>query len=329
MNNNLFYNLFKKSKNDIDCVKKQIDSLKKSKCIIDNCDNNNNIIMHISLRDNIITKIKQDTIFNDKYTILKTFKNDQNKGIFLIKDRYTEKKLICRAKIKSNVSKNEELIIDRLIDYNCSNISNYKNIFEIDNIICIIVEYIKGYTFKDILINNINIDICDLLYKSLISLKSIHDIGIIHCDLKPDNIILTDDFNVKIIDFDLSVIGNYTSDNIFGTENFLSPETYNLGMYTEKSDIWALGIIFYNILTKENSASYTVNLNHSSSNLFRKNEFKHIDFDLESFDNCKITPIIKKMLEYDPDNRPNAMECIKEFEIIFYSNIKCNNKLYT
>ena len=80
-----------------------------------------------------------------------------------------------------------------------------------------------------------------------------HDQGIVHRDLKPDNIIFDEDHGetIKLIDFGLSHHTSQcsaTSDQIVGTPEYLAPEVIR-GSYTEKCDMWSIGVILYVMLS--------------------------------------------------------------------------------
>ena len=75
-------------------------------------------------------------------------------------------------------------------------------------------------------------------------------LGISHSDLKPANILIDDDFNIKITDFGTSRIWNLNSKRVKGTEKYLSPEMFNklmkkcddLEINLQKSDLFSVGL---------------------------------------------------------------------------------------
>lgn len=85
-------------------------------------------------------------------------------------------------------------------------------------------------------------------------LHSIHSCGVIHRDLKPSNIMFREDDSLAIIDFgiskEISVVEEITSDNmVMGTVGYMSPEAGQGKTVDIRSDIYSLGIIFYEMLT--------------------------------------------------------------------------------
>src|SRR5699024_12773804 len=80
-----------------------------------------------------------------------------------------------------------------------------------------------------------------------------HANGLVHRDIKPQNILMDEYGNVKITDFGIAVALSATSltqtDSILGSVHYLSPEQARGGMATRKSDIYGLGIVVYALLT--------------------------------------------------------------------------------
>ena len=152
--------------------------------------------------------------------------------------------------------RSEATIISQINHPNIISIHDFGDIFGRQYMV---LEYIYGNTL-DYLMNDIN----ELSYKSKINiimqictaLDFIHSIGIVHRDLKPSNIML-ENKKIKLIDFGLAHLkefNNFTDlDTINGTIGYMSPE--QCGMINqnidEKSDLYSLGIIFYQILTGE------------------------------------------------------------------------------
>ena len=81
-------------------------------------------------------------------------------------------------------------------------------------------------------------------------LRFLHSKNIIHRDVKPENILMTADYRIKLADFGVSKMVNecftqaHTS---IGTLTYMSPEVYLHRPYNKKCDIWALGLILYEV----------------------------------------------------------------------------------
>ena len=85
--------------------------------------------------------------------------------------------------------------------------------------------------------------------KILITVQSMHKNGVYHRDLKTQNILLNSEFNPIISDFGFSTITKSNLKQFLGTFNYVAPEIYDLSYDGEKVDIFALGVILFNLVT--------------------------------------------------------------------------------
>lgn len=136
----------------------------------------------------------------------------------------------------------------------------FKNEFGIKQYV-IVMEYFKGKTLKKILQNQLSLEQKLCIFRSILQgVKDLHHTvveshGIIHRDLKPDNILVDDKLQVKIIDYGLSRIIDFSSITStgarLGSPLYMSPEQIKDSRRIDyRSDIYALGIILYEMLTK-------------------------------------------------------------------------------
>ncbi|MFH0736370.1 MAG: bifunctional serine/threonine-protein kinase/formylglycine-generating enzyme family protein [bacterium] len=138
-----------------------------------------------------------------------------------------------------------------------ANISAFFNFFEEQNYSYVVLEYVQGKTLKEIIKQTGAIEekrALNIFRQMLEGIGFAHQKGIIHCNLKPENIMLDFKDNVKIMDFGLAKIpGNRvtikTAINM-GTLYYLSPEQIKAEKNIDRrSDIYSLGTILYEMLT--------------------------------------------------------------------------------
>ena len=121
----------------------------------------------------------------------------------------------------------------------------------------LVMEYLPGITLRDLLqeygslTSQQTIDITEAV---LSGLAAAHKAGIVHRDLKPENVLLADDGRIKIGDFGLARAASAntaTGAALLGTIAYLSPELVTRGVADTRSDIYAVGIMMYEMLTGE------------------------------------------------------------------------------
>ncbi|MHA6668292.1 Stk1 family PASTA domain-containing Ser/Thr kinase [Homoserinimonas sp. A447] len=121
----------------------------------------------------------------------------------------------------------------------------------------LVMEYLPGITLRDLLAEHqvlTTVQAMDILEAVLSGLAAAHKHGIVHRDLKPENILLADDGRIKISDFGLARAAHAntaTGNALLGTIAYLSPELVTRGVADTRSDIYAIGIILYEMLAGE------------------------------------------------------------------------------
>lgn len=118
-----------------------------------------------------------------------------------------------------------------------------------------VMEYLPGITLRDLLKDygkltpEQTLDIMDAVLRGL---AAAHEAGIVHRDLKPENVLLADDGRIKLGDFGLAratTANTATGQALLGTIAYLSPELLTRGVADARSDIYAVGIMLYEMLT--------------------------------------------------------------------------------
>lgn len=136
------------------------------------------------------------------------------------------------------------------------NIVSIYDVGEEDNILYIVMEYVDGPTLKEYVMNNGPLQVeeaLDIMEQLTSAIQHAHETGLIHRDIKPQNVLIDRNGKVKITDFGIAVALSATAltqtNSVLGSVHYLSPEQARGGKATKLSDIYSLGIVFYELLT--------------------------------------------------------------------------------
>ena len=95
-------------------------------------------------------------------------------------------------------------------------------------------------------------DVVEIIYKCAKALHYSHGRGVIHRDIKPSNVMLTNDNDVRIIDFGIAIVSDSEVsriEGIAGSPSYMSPEQVQSEELTPRSDLYSLGAVLYELLT--------------------------------------------------------------------------------
>lgn len=179
----------------------------------------------------------------------------------LIRDNKTQQLFVSKTILTSNLpsqelfrSQQEAQLLNKLQH---PNIVSYKTSFTEYNKFIIIMEYCQQGDLSKFLKTNLETNtyfpeqtVVNWFWQLVYALEFIHSKNILHRDIKSSNIFLTQDGILKLGDFGISKILSSTCDvaqTMVGTPLYMSPELCQQNSYAKKSDIWALGCVFYEI----------------------------------------------------------------------------------
>ena len=136
------------------------------------------------------------------------------------------------------------------------NIVRVYNVSFGDRLQYIVMEYVDGITLKEYIEQQGVINWKEAVHftgQILAALQHAHDKGIVHQDIKPQNIMLLQDGTIKVTDFGIArfsrMDSNTTSENAIGSVHYISPEQARGEMTDDKADIYSVGVVMYEMLT--------------------------------------------------------------------------------
>lgn len=136
------------------------------------------------------------------------------------------------------------------------NIVSIYDVGEEDSLYYIVMEYVNGQTLKQYIQQSTPLRVeeaLDIMMQLTSAISHAHQNHIIHRDIKPHNILIDREGNVKITDFGIAMALSATSitqtNSVLGSVHYLSPEQARGGMANRKSDIYSLGIVMFELLT--------------------------------------------------------------------------------
>lgn len=155
-----------------------------------------------------------------------------------------------------------------------------------------------------------------LLCQTLDAMAYMHNKGVIHQDMKPANIIVLENDRIKISDFGIArldhldgTIGQTHTKNITGTPSYMSPERLMGQTVNERSDLFAIGVILYELLTLEKPFPGK-EINHIVRRILNEPFKKISTFNLNL--PTQLDPLLEKALAKRPANRFQSAELFRE-----------------
>jgi len=198
-----------------------------------------------------------------RYRILKRLGEGGMADVFLSQDELLNREVAIKV-LRGNLSLEPVSVLRFQREANSASALTHPNIVEIYDVgeenghHYIVMEYIRGRTLKQLIQQRGALEINEALaiMDQLISaVAEAHKNNIIHRDIKPQNVLIKDDGTVKITDFGIATVSDSLqltqTDTVLGSVHYLAPELARGESATFQSDIYSLGICFYELLTGE------------------------------------------------------------------------------
>ena len=198
---------------------------------------------------------------NDRYEIIRSIGEGGMANVYLGYDTILDRNVAIKV-LRGDLSNDEKFVRRFQREALSASSLSHPNIVEMydvgedDGLYYIVMEYVEGKTLKQLLKKRGSLTISeaiDIMLQITDGIAHAHDSYIIHRDIKPQNIMIQDDGQIKITDFGIAMALNSTqltqTNSVMGSVHYLPPEQASGKGSTIKSDIYSIGIIFYELLT--------------------------------------------------------------------------------
>lgn len=267
-------------------------------------------------------------ILNNRYELIEKVGVGGMAIVYKAKDLYL-KRIVAVKILKEQYVEDQEFIKKFVVEAqsvaNLNNI-NIVRIYDVGQHISdgrtlnyIVMEYINGKTLSDLIKENGRLNskaVVNISKQIANALECAHKHHIIHRDIKPHNIIIDSELNVKVTDFGIARISTsstitYTS-SVLGTVHYISPEQAKGKFIDEKSDLYSLGVVMYEMITGkvpfDTDNSVGIALQHINEPLVHPNKL------VLNLDDWLNDIIVKCMAKNPIDRFQSAGELIKALD---------------
>jgi serine/threonine-protein kinase len=202
-----------------------------------------------------------DKMIANRYMIVKTLGHGGMADVYVAMDTLLNREVAIKI-LKGELSSDPVALIRFQREATASTALSHPNIVDIYDVgedkgkHYIVMEYVRGLTLKELITKRGALMIDEAIYfvKQLAEATACaHNKGLIHRDIKPQNVLMKDDGTLKMADFGISLAENaiqLTGDNsVLGSVHYLAPEISKGEPASFQSDIYALGIVLFELLT--------------------------------------------------------------------------------
>ena len=266
-------------------------------------------------------------VVSERYKILKYLGGGMS-SVYLATDIILNREVVVKM-IKADPVDKEKSVrrfqreVESTIQLSHPNIVNVLDVDETEEYHILVTEVVHGPNLKEHILNNSPLDIDEVISIAMMTLRGIehaHDRGIIHRDIKPQNILLDTNGRVKITDFGIAKALSETrmteTNQVIGSVQYISPEQAKGHNTDERTDIYSFGVMLFELLTGhlpyEAETAVSVALKHISEPFPDISEYRDIPVGLKN--------IVMKCTEKEPLNRYRHADDVLS-ALVYYKDV--------
>ncbi len=266
--------------------------------------------------------IKIGMLIGDRYEILDKIGTGGMSDVYKAKDQKLNR-LVAVKVLKQEFSENKNFVSKFRVEAQAAaglmhpNIVNVYDVGEENGIHYIVMELVEGITLKKYIEKKVRLtpkEAISIAIQVAMGIEAAHNNHIIHRDIKPQNIIISREGKVKVTDFGIAkaATSNTITSNVMGSVHYTSPEQARGGFSDAKSDIYSMGITFFEMLTGRvpfnGDTTVSIAIKHIQDEMPSPKEFvPEIPISVEK--------IVLKCTQKSPDRRYQTMaEMIKDLK---------------
>ncbi|MEG0026049.1 MAG: Stk1 family PASTA domain-containing Ser/Thr kinase [Bacilli bacterium] len=197
---------------------------------------------------------------NDRYQIIRTIGEGGMANVYLAYDTILDRNVAVKI-LRGDLADDEKFVRRFQREAIAASSLSHQNVVEMydvgedDGKYFIVMEYIEGRTLKSLIKRRGALslpEVVDIMLQLTSGISCAHNSYIIHRDIKPQNVLILDDGRVKITDFGIAMALNNEltqTNSVMGSVHYLPPEQANGNGSTNKSDIYSLGILMFELIT--------------------------------------------------------------------------------
>lgn len=199
-------------------------------------------------------------VLSDRYMVVKSLGEGGMADVYLAMDTILNREVAIKI-LRGELSSDPVTLLRFQREANAASKLNHPNVVDVYDVgeyegrHYIVMEYVRGRTLKQLISQRGALDkkeAVDIMIQLTSAVQHAHVNHIIHRDIKPQNVLVKDDGTVKITDFGIALAHDTVqltqSDAVLGSAHYLAPETTRGEPATNQIDIYALGIVFYELL---------------------------------------------------------------------------------